>query len=119
MEKSLYERLGGKTAIAAIVNDLVDAHARNPIVKPRFQGRDLKASKRMATDFMCMGSGGPERYTGKGLLAVHTGMNISEREFIATMDDLAQVLEVHAVGSRECDEIVGIFMKLKGEVLYK
>lgn len=119
MSKSLYERLGGKAAITAIVNDLVDAHARNPIVKNRFLNRDLEASKRMASEFMCMGSGGPDPYTGKGLQKVHEGMNISEREFIATMDDLAEVLENHQVGDRERDEVVGIFMKLKADVLYK
>lgn len=119
MSKSLYERLGGKSAITAIVNDLVDAHACNPIVKPRFQNRDLETSKRMAAEFMCMGSGGPDPYTGKGLLKVHEGMNISEREFIATMDDLADVLDKHQVGEREQNEVVGIFMKLKADVLHK
>lgn len=119
MSKSLYERLGGKSAITAIVNDLVDAHACNPVVKARFQNRDLETSKRMAGEFMCMGSGGPDPYTGAGLQKVHAGMNITEHEFVATMDDLAQVLEKHQVGDRERNEIVGIFMQLKSDVLHR
>ena len=119
MSKSLYERLGGKSAITAIVNDLVDAHACNPVVKARFRNRNLDTSKRMASEFMCMGSGGPDPYTGAGLQKVHAGMNITEREFAATMDDLAEVLEKHQVGDRERKEVVAIFMQLKTDVLHK
>ena len=117
MSETLYERLGGHDAIAGIVKDLLDAHARNPIIGTRFARIDLEKSKQKATEFMCMGAGGPEQYTGEGLVKVHQGMNVSEREFIAAMDDLAEVLEKHKVGDRENDEIVGIFMKLKHEVL--
>lgn len=119
MSETLYERLGGRDAIAAIVNDLVDAHASNPIISTRYAGRDLDRAKQLATDFMCMGTGGPEKYTGEGLVKVHQGMNVNERELIAVMDDLAEVLEKHEVGQRENDEIVGIFMKLKDDVLHK
>lgn len=119
MSATLYERLGGHDVIAAIVNDLVDAHVRNPIIGTRYINVDLEKTKKKATEFMCMGAGGPEEYTGEGLVKVHQGMNVSERELVAAMDDLADVLEKHEVGDRENDEIVGIFMKLKNDVLHK
>lgn len=119
MSATLYERLGGHDAIAAIVNDLVDAHVRNPIIGTRYANVDLEKAKRKATEFMCAGTGGSEEYTGEGLVKVHQGMNVSERELVAAMDDLADVLEKHKVGDRENDEIVGIFMKLKNDVLHK
>lgn len=118
MGKSLYERLGGREGIAAIVNDLVDLHVANPAIRTRFMAYDLPESKRKAIEFMCMGTGGPETYTGKGLVKAHEGMNIGEAEFLAVMDDVDTVLEKHHVGPVERQEVVATFMALRKDVLH-
>ena len=118
MEQTLYERLGGHSGIAAIVSDLVDLHAANPAIRTRFLKFDLDEVKRKATEFMCMGTGGPEPYTGRGLRKSHEGMNINAEEFLAVMDDVAAVLEKHQVGTRERQEVVATFMDLRKEVMH-
>lgn len=118
MEQSLYERLGGRDRIAALVSDLMDLHLANPAIRTRFLRYDAAEVKRKATEFMCMGTGGPETYTGKGLVKTHEGMNINADEFLAVMDDVAIVLEKHAVGARERQEIITTFMDLRKEVLH-
>jgi hemoglobin len=118
MERTLYERLGGRPRIAALTNDLVDLHLANPAIRTRFLKYDLAEVKRKATEFMCMGTGGPETYTGQGLVRAHEGMNISADEFLAVMDDVALVLERHGVGARERQEIITTFMDLRKEVLH-
>ena len=119
MDQTLYQRLGGREKIAAIVSDLVDMHAVNPAIKTRFMQHDLAEVKRKATEFMCMGTGGPEAYTGQGLIKSHEGMNINADEFLAVMDDVAAVLEKHQVGTRERQEVVATFMDLRKDVMHR
>jgi hemoglobin len=114
---TLYERLGGPAGITAIASDLVDAHIANPLIGQRFQKIDREMAKRHAFEFFCMGSGGPESYTGRDLREVHTGMNASEQEFLAAVDDLMMVLDRNGIGEREKQEVLYIFYSLKGDVL--
>lgn len=118
MEQTLYERLGGRDRIAAIVSDLINLHLSNPAIATRFRQFDVAEMKRKATEFMCMGTGGPEAYTGKGLVKTHEGMNINAAEFLAVIDDVDVALEKHKVGARERQEIVATFMALRKEVLH-
>jgi hemoglobin len=114
---SLYDRLGGSKVIEAIASDLVDAHVKNPLIGQRFQNIDVALAKRHAFEFLCMGSGGQESYTGRDLRSVHGGMNVSEQEFVAAVDDLMMVLDRNGIGEREKQEALYIFFSLKGDVL--
>lgn len=60
MTPSLYQRLGQAEGIAAIVGEAVDRHAVNPLLAPRFSGKDLSRAKKMGAQFFCMGAGGPQ-----------------------------------------------------------
>lgn len=117
MTESLYQRLGSAEGIAAIVDDAVDRHAVNPLLAPRFSGKDLTRAKKMGTQFFCMGAGGPQRYEGKDLRIAHAGMNISEQELIATIDDFVAAMQAQGSGATEVNEVVAILYSLKGEVL--
>ena len=114
---TLYERIGGAEVLRRIAGDLVDAHIVNPIIAPRFRAIDREVAKQHAFEFFCMGSGGSEPYTGRDLREVHTGMNASEQEFLAAVDDLMLVMQRNGVGEREQQEVLFIFFSLKGEVL--
>ena len=114
---TLYERIGGPDVLRRIACDLVDAHIVNPIIAPRFIAVDREVAKQHAFEFFCMGSGGPEVYTGRDLREVHTGMNVSEQEFVAAVDDLMSVMQHAGVGEREQQEVLSIFFSLKGQVL--
>jgi hemoglobin len=117
MTSSLYQRLGQAEGIAAIVDDALDRHAVNPMLAPRFSGKDLTHAKRVGTQFFCMGAGGPQRYEGRDLRAAHAGMNISEQELIATIDDFVAAMRDQGIGDAEVNEVVAILYSLKGEVL--
>jgi hemoglobin len=115
---SLYQRLGGATGIARIVDDVMTAHLKNPIVKTRFENaKDLKRAKEMAVEFFCMGSGGLEQYTGKDMLTTHRGMNISEQEYLAVVDDIVGALDKHGIGNETKNEVIGILYSLKGDII--
>jgi len=91
---TLYERLGGRPGITRITRQLIRNHLANPLVKARYeQVDDLDRLERHAIEFFCAGSGGSESYTGKDMITTHRGMNISEQEFVAVVDDAMDALD--------------------------
>ena len=117
MPATLYERLGGYQGIAAIANDLVELHLANPIIQARFAKSDPARLKQAAALFFCAGSGGNERYEGKNMLEAHRGMNISEQEFMAVLDDTLIALEKNKVGQQEQMEVLFVLYSMRREVV--
>ena len=115
---SLYERLGRRAGIERITHDLIKNHLANPLLKARFEASlDIARVERRAVEFLCAGSGGPEAYSGKDLLATHKGMNISEQEFVASCDDAMKALEKNDIDAATRSEVLGILWSLKGDVI--
>jgi hemoglobin len=118
MAATLYERLGGAEGITRLVDDAVDAHLANPAVKTRFENsKDIERSKKMSVAFFCAGAGGPESYTGKDMLTVHKGMNISEQEFIAVVDDILGAMDKNNLGEDEKKEVLAVLYSLKSQII--
>lgn len=115
---SLYERLGRFDGITRIVHDVMEAHLVNPAVSPRFKAvPDLDHAKKMAVEFFCAGCGGPEAYTGRDLLVAHKGMNISEQEYMAAMDDILGALEKNGIDPGTRGEVTNVLYSLKNQVM--
>ena len=118
MSTTLYERLGSANGIARLVDDVMAAHLVNPIVKTRFESiKDLDRAKKMAREFFCAGSGGPETYTGKDMLAAHKGMNISEQEYLAVTDDIVGAMEKHGLSEDTKKDVIAILYSLKDSII--
>jgi hemoglobin len=116
--ESLYLRLGKKEGITRIVDDVMAAHLANPLVKARFENiEDMDHARKMATEFFCAGCGGPEPYSGRDMLTTHKGMNISEQEYMAVMDDILGALAKHGVDQQTHNEVVAILYALKGQII--
>jgi hemoglobin len=115
---TLYERLGRFDGITRIVNDVMSAHLANPAVRTRFEAtKDLDHAKKMAVEFFCAGCGGPEAYTGRDLLVAHKGMNISEQEYMAVMDDILAALEKNDIDPATRGEVTAVLYSLKGQII--
>ena len=115
---SLYDRLGRFEGITRIVHDVMDAHLANPAIRTRFEAsKDLDHAKKMAVEFFCAGCGGPECYTGRDLLVAHKGMNISEQEYIAAMDDILAALEKNDIDPATRGDVTAVLYSLKGQVI--
>ena len=117
MSASLFDRLGGAPGINRITNDLVDNHLRNPTIAARFVASDAPRMKALAAAFVITGTGGPACYQGKEMRAAHAGMNISDAEFMAVVDDAMQALDNNGVGQREKEEILFILYSLRPDVV--
>lgn len=122
MSNSLYERLGGATGIARLVDDIVEAHMNNPLIKARFlpyrERPDIVAKiKRQTSNFLGTGSGGPGQYSGRSMLVAHRGMNISEQEYMAGVDDILATLDTHKIDNQTRKDVLAIVYSLKGEII--
>jgi hemoglobin len=122
METTLYERLGGAAGIAKIVDDLVEAHLNNPRIQARFlpylERPDVVAEvKRNTRDFLGAASGGPEQYRGRQMSDAHRGMNITDAEFAAAVDDIVATLEKNNIDARSREQILGMVSSLKDEII--
>ncbi len=81
---TLYERLGGYDAIAAVSNDLVDRLEADPQLGRFWQHRGedgLKRERQLLIDFLCAATGGPMYYRGRDIALTHKGMRISESDW--------------------------------------
>ncbi len=133
-EKSLYERLGGVFAIAAVVNHFSDAVVKNPIVGQKSKNPQLRewhtknlgrlpGLKFMRTLWVCNVSGGPFKFTATkpgttplGLEEAHRDLRISPAEFDEVAAELGRTLDFFKVPKREKDEVLAAFAAHKTEV---
>ena len=133
-ESSLYERVGGAFAIAAVINHFSDALVKNPIVGQGSQNPALRewhtnnlgrlpGLKFMRTLWVCNISGGPFEYaatkpgsTTLGLEEAHRELKISPAEFDEVAAELGRTLDFFKVPEREKGEVLAAFAAHKSEV---
>jgi hemoglobin len=133
-ESSLYDRLGGVFAIAAVVDQFSNAIIENPKVGKQSENPGLRAwsnerpdrlpgLKWMRTLWVCNVAGGPFEYvatrpgtTALGLEEAHRDLRISPDEFDEVAAELARSLDHFNVPPREKEEVLGAFAAHKNEV---
>src|ERR1700736_1922547 len=133
-ESSLYERLGGAFAIAAVVDHFNEAVVRNPIVgqnsensaPPQWHTNNVgrvPGLKFMRTLWVCNVAGGPQQYaatkqgsTPLGLEEAHRELKISPVQFDEVAAELGRTLDFFKVPEREKEEVLAAFAAHKGEV---
>jgi hemoglobin len=133
-DSSLYERLGGAFAIAAVIDHFSDAVVQNPIVGQRSDNPALRewhtnnlgrlpGLKFMRTLWVCNVAGGPFQYTATepgstplGLEEAHRELKISPEEFDEVAAELGRTLDFVKVPQTEKDEVLAAFAAHKGEV---
>jgi hemoglobin len=115
--KSLYDRLGQKDGIAAVVDKFVALVVADDRINSFFKNADAKHLKAMLVDQICMASGGPCKYTGKDMKTAHAGMGVKEADFNALVEDLKKALDEFKVPQKEQDELLGVLAGLKGDIV--
>jgi len=123
-EKSLYDRLGKKKAITAVVDEFVSRVAGDKRINGFFAATAsdparLKAFKGKLVDQICQASGGPCKYTGKDMKSAHAGLGIATADFNALVEDLAGALDKFNVGQHEKDQLLGALAPMKSDIVEK
>lgn len=117
MAGSLYERLGGKDAIAAVVDDLVARAAKDDRVNAKFARTDIPRLKKMVIDQVCEATGGPCTYAGRDMKETHAGMGVTSGEFDAFVEDLVATLDRFNVPQRDQQELLGLLGPMKNYIV--
>ena len=116
-KKSLYERLGGKPAIQAVVDDFIANVAADNRISKRFAKTNIPRLKTLLVDQICEATGGPCKYTGRSMKATHTGMKVTEAEFNALVADLVKSLDKFKVPGQEKNELLTALGGMKGDIV--
>jgi hemoglobin len=114
---SLYEELGGATAIAAVVEEFYARVLGDSTLAPLFAGIDLDRLRRHQTAFLASALGGPETYGGRSLRQAHAGLHITEAQFGAVAGHLGGALAACGVPGALVEAVIGQVAQLQGDVV--
>ena len=113
---TLYERLGGRAAITAVVDDSIANVTADPRIKQRFANAGPGLTKNLV-DLVCLRTGGPCKYTGADMATAHEGMFIRDDEFDALVEDMAKSLDKFKVPAREKAEALVILRQMRNAIV--
>ena len=119
-EKTLYERLGGYDAIAAVANDLLP-RLENDTQLGRFwanRGDDgIAREKQLLIDYLCTSAGGPLLYTGRDMLTSHRGMGITDSDWELFIGHLKATLAEFQVPQPEQDDVLAFIDSTRADIV--
>jgi hemoglobin len=123
--RSLWSRLGGETAVKAVVHDFVALAATDPKVditrggKYKLDDAGVANLEKLLVQLISANTGGPLKYEGRDMKTSHAGMGITSEQFGALAGDLISVLKKYQVPQKEIDELVGIIASTKKDIVEK
>ena len=120
-QKTLYQRLGGKKGVTAVVNDFVTRLGTDTRVNSFFAATmadptRLTKFKTHLFEQICQASGGPCKYSGKDMKTAHEGMGIKTEHFNAVVEDLTAALDKFKVGESEKNQLLGVLGPMKPDI---
>ena len=116
---SLYDRLGGKGAITAVVETFVGTVGGDKRINGFFASTDLAKLKMHLVNQICEASGGPCTYTGRTMKQTHAGMGVDGAAFGALVEDIVSALDHHKVGKTEKVELISVLGPMKRDIVEK
>jgi hemoglobin len=119
---TLYENLGGKAAIVAVVDEFVSRVAADKRINDFFAGvarnpEHLASFKSKLVDQICQASGGPCQYTGKSMKQAHAGMGITSADFNALVEDLVGALDKFNVAAKDKETLLAVLGPMQADIV--
>ena len=121
-EKSLYQRIGGYDALAAVVDDFVGRLVTDKQFERFFVGHSDDSKKRIRQhilDQFCAATGGPCLYLGRDMKTSHAGLGITSAEWDAAAKHLIASLDKFKVPEKEKGEVLAFVGSLKKDIVEK
>ena len=119
---SLYKRLGGYDAIAAVTDSFIGKMVSDARLKTFFAGHSqdsLTKIRQHVVDQLCNATGGPCKYTGRDMKTSHTGLGITQADWDLAVKYLVATLDEFKVPAKEKDELLAIASSLKKDIVEK
>ncbi len=121
-KKSLYQRLGGYDAIAAVTDDFLGRLASEKQFARFFGGASEDSMKKLrqhVVDQLCNATGGPCNYTGRDMRTSHKGLGITQSDWDVAVQHLVASLDKFKVPDAEKNEVLGAVSSLKKDIVEK
>ncbi|MDS0283186.1 truncated hemoglobin [Haloarcula onubensis] len=116
-DETLYDRLGGRDGIGAVVDEFYDALLADPDLGPLFANADMAELRRTQTDFLCEAAGGPERYDGPPVREAHAHVPFTPAHIQRAVALLYGALDAFDVPDADADAVVGAVAAHEGDLL--
>ena len=119
---SLYKRLGGYDALAAVTDEFVKRLVEDKQLTRFFNGVSTDSRKRirqLVLDQLCAATGGPCIYIGRSMKTVHEGLGITEDDWNISVKLLTETLDKFKVGKAEKDDLLKALTTLKPDIVEK
>jgi len=114
---ALYRELGGADGIARVVDLFLAKIANDLRINLFFETTDLKDLRRLVIEQFCAASGGPCTYTGRTMEEAHSGLNLSDADFAAFVEDLIAALDELKVPKASQDKLLALLGPMKPQVV--
>lgn len=121
-EKTLYQRLGGYDAIAAVTDDFLRRLTTDPHLARFFTGLSTDSRNRLrqeVVELLCRVADGPCNYTGRSMKASHAGLGITAADWQAAGADLTATLDKFKVPAAEKEAVLGYISLLRQDIVEK
>ncbi len=116
-KKSLFERLGGKPAVEAVIDDFLGRVAKDERINARFAVGHVPRLRQRLVELVCAGTGGPCVYSGRDMKSSHAGMGITNAQFDALVGHLVATLDKFKVPAQEKGELLAILGPMRGVIV--
>src|SRR6266851_2833404 len=119
-QPSLYKRVGGYDALAAVTDDFIGRMATDKALSRFFVGHSedsLHRIRQLIVDQLCAATGGPCYYIGRDMKTAHKGMGITESDWNITVNHLIATLDKFKVPEKEKNEVLGAVSSFKKDIV--
>lgn len=115
--QSLYERLGGSDAIAAVVDEFYERMLDDERVAHYFEDIDMAAQRAHQTRFISSVAGGPVEYTGADMYEAHEHLGLTDEDFEVTATHLREALESFDVPEDDIEDVMAAVAGLQDDIV--
>jgi hemoglobin len=116
-KKPLFDRLGGKPAIEAVVDDFLGRVSQDPTINSGFAVSAVPRIRQRLIELVCVGSGGPCTYSGRDMRAAHAGLGVTGAQFDTLVGHLVATLDKFKVPAAEKGELLGVLGPMKPAIV--
>jgi hemoglobin len=116
-EETLYRRLGGRDALAAVVDSFYDRVLADDRLSPFFEDVDMAEQRAHQTQFLSAVAGGPVEYDGADMAAAHDHLDIDHEEYDAIERHLGAALDDHDVPADDRDAVLEAVESFRGDIV--
>lgn len=116
-EETLYERLGEREGIAAVVDEFYDRLVADEAIGPLFEGADVESLRETQTDFLCEAAGGPETYDATPVREAHLDVPLTPELLERTIEHLESILAEFGVPEEDANAVVGAITAYEDDLL--